>query len=180
VRIFGIDPGSERTGYGCIERIDSRQRVIVCGSLSAPGGTAFPDKLKIIHQGLRALLLTHRPDCIAIENIFYARNVRSALRLAHARAVALLAAAEMDVPIAEYAPAEIKRAVVGYGRAEKHQVQQMVKLLLGLDAPPSPHDVADALAVAICHLHNGTGAVVDRARVETPRSAARSWRAYRP
>ncbi len=117
---------------------------------------------------------------MAIENIFHARNVRSALKLGHARGVALLAASEAGVSVVEYAPAEIKRAVVGYGRAEKHQVQQMIKLLLGLDAPPSPHDVADALAVAICHLQNTTGGLADRLRAEIPRTTVRSWRDYRP
>jgi crossover junction endodeoxyribonuclease RuvC len=115
-----------------------------------------------------------------VENIFYARNVRSALRLGHARGIALLAASEAGLPVAEYAPAEIKRAVVGYGRAEKHQVQEMIKLLLGLDAPPSPHDAADALAVAICHLHSATGIVFERAAATKPATTRRSWRAYRP
>ena len=180
MKIFGIDPGSERTGYGCVERLGSRQRLIICGSLTAPSRAAFPDKLKVIHSGLVALLDRHRPDCVAVENIFHARNVRSALKLGHARGVALLAAADAGVPVVEYAPAEIKRAVVGYGRAEKHQVQQMIKLLLGLDKPPSPHDVADALAVAICHLQSSTGAIADRIRSEPARSNLRSWRDYRP
>ena len=180
MKIFGIDPGSERTGYGCIEVIGSRHHLVICGSISAPVRSTFPEKLKHIHAGLAALLARHRPDCVAVENIFYARNVRSALKLGHARGVALLAASEAGLPVVEYAPAEIKRAVVGYGRAEKHQVQQMVKLLLGLDAPPSPHDAADALAVAICHLHSATGIVAERAAAETPSTTLRSWRDYRP
>jgi len=106
--------------------------------------------------------------------------VRSALKLGHARGVVLLAASQAHVPIWEYAPAEIKRAVVGYGRAEKAQIQQMVKLLLALDETPKPHDVADALAVAICHVHNGTGAIAERARAEPARTGLRSWRDYRP
>jgi crossover junction endodeoxyribonuclease RuvC len=180
VRIFGIDPGSERTGFGCIESVDGRHRLVECGCLSGAAGATFPEKLKAIHRGLREMLDRHRPDCVAIEDIFYARNVRSALRLGHARGVALLAACESNLPIAEYAPAEIKRAVVGYGRAEKPQVQQMVKLLLGLEVAPSPHDAADALAVAICHLHHGTGAIAERARAERVPATARSWRGYRP
>jgi len=115
-----------------------------------------------------------------VENIFHARNVRSALRLGHARGVALLAASEAGLAVVEYAPAEIKRAVVGFGRAEKHQVQQMVKLLLGLDELPSPYDASDALAVAICHVHSATGIVVERAAIQKPRTALRSWRDYRP
>jgi crossover junction endodeoxyribonuclease RuvC len=180
VKIFGIDPGSERTGYGCLDSDGSRHRLVACGTLSAPAGASFPDRLLAIHEGLTALLDTHRPHIVAIENIFYARNVRSALKLGHARGVALLAASAAGVPIAEYSPAEIKRAVVGFGRAEKHQVGDMVKLLLGLDATPSPHDVADALAVAICHLHSASERIADAARGEKPRSTLRSWRAYRP
>ncbi|HXW08436.1 MAG TPA: crossover junction endodeoxyribonuclease RuvC [Vicinamibacterales bacterium] len=177
MKIFGIDPGSERTGYGCVERLGSRHTLVTCGSLSAPAHAAFPDKLKAIHAGLAALLSRHRPDCMAVENIFYARNVRSALKLGHARGVVLLAASEAGVPVVEYAPAEIKRAVVGYGRAEKHQVQQMIKLLLGLEAAPAPHDVADALAVALCHLHSVPGRMPGGVRVPP---GPRSWRAYRP
>jgi crossover junction endodeoxyribonuclease RuvC len=180
VKIFGIDPGSDRTGYGCVERVGSRHCLVICGSLSGGSHSPFPDKLQAIHSGLMALLTEHRPDCVAVENIFYARNVRSALKLGHARGVALLAAAEAGVPVVEYAPAEIKRAVVGYGRAEKHQVQQMIKLLLGLDTPPAPHDVADALAVAICHLHAIAGPIPGRLRAEPLRSSPRSWRDYRP
>ena len=180
MKIFGIDPGSERTGYGCIESVGSRHRLVICGSLAAPSRSTFPDRLKHIHAGLTALLARHRPDCVAVENIFHARNVRSALRLGHARGVALLAASEAGLPVVEYTPAEIKRAVVGYGRAEKQQMQQMMKLLLGLDAVPSPHDVVDALAVAVCHLHSSTGVVAQRAREERPKSALRSWRDYRP
>ena len=179
MRIFGIDPGSERTGYGCIEPAGGRHRLVICGSLSAPARATFPEKLTVIHAGLRALLERHRPACVAIEDIFYARNVRSALRLGHARGVALLAAAEAGVPIVEYSPAEIKRAVVGYGRAEKEQVQEMIRLLLGLDAAPSPHDVADALAVAVCHLHISSSPVA-RLGGEAPRATPRSWRQYRP
>jgi crossover junction endodeoxyribonuclease RuvC len=180
VKIFGIDPGSDRTGYGCIEAHGSRYHVIISGSLSAPARSTFPEKLKHIHTGLTGLLVRHRPDCVAVETIFYARNVRSALKLGHARGVALLAASESGLPVFEYAPAEIKRAVVGYGRAEKRQVQQMIKVLLGLDDIPSPHDVADALAVAICHLHSATGIIAERAAVVKPSTAMRSWRDYRP
>jgi crossover junction endodeoxyribonuclease RuvC len=180
VKVFGIDPGSARTGYGCIERQGSRHQLVICGSLAGAPRAAFPDKLKTIHAGLASLLAQYCPDCVAVENIFHARNVRSALMLGHARGVALLAAAEAGIPVAEYAPAEIKRAVVGFGRAEKHQVQQMVKLLLGLDAAPSPHDVADALAVALCHLNAGTGPLANRVRAEPPASTLRSWRAFRP
>jgi crossover junction endodeoxyribonuclease RuvC len=181
VKIFGIDPGSGRTGYGCIESTGSRHRLVICGSLSAPAHATFPEKLQAIHAGLTALIARHRPACIAVEDIFYARNVRAALKLGHARGVALLAASETGVPIFEYSPAEIKRAVVGYGRAEKPQVQEMIRLLLGLERAPSPHDVADALAAAICHLHTTTSAAARAARTPaTPRATPRTWRQYRP
>ena len=154
MKTFGIDPGSNRTGYGCIESDGTRHRMVACGAISSPTLTSFPDRLLSIHTRLAELLRDCRPDCVAIENLFFATNVRSALKLGHARGVAMLAAVEAGVPVVEYTPAEIKRAVVGYGRAEKHQVQQMVKVLLDLPALPVPDDAADALAVAICHLHS--------------------------
>jgi crossover junction endodeoxyribonuclease RuvC len=180
VRIFGIDPGSDRTGYGCVQMSASRHDLVVCGCLSAPSGSPLPDKLRHIHAGLVRLLAAHQPDCVAIENIFHARNVRSALTLGHARGVALLAASEAGLPIFEYTPAEVKRAVVGFGRAEKQQVQHMIKILLGLDAVPTPHDAADALAIAICHLHSATGPVAERAAAAAAPTRLRSWRQYRP
>ena len=154
MRIFGIDPGSERTGYGCLESDGSHHRIVSCGAISTGRARAFPEKLLEIHRCLSVLISEHKPDGVAIENLFHAANARSALMLGHARGVAVLAAVQAGVPVAEYSPAEIKRAVVGYGRAEKAQVQQMVKMLLGLSAVPTPHDAADALAVAICHLHS--------------------------
>jgi crossover junction endodeoxyribonuclease RuvC len=181
VKVFGIDPGSDRTGYGCVDTDGTRHRLVTCGAISSPAGATFPEKLLGIHRGLAGLLESCRPDCVAIENVFHARNVRSALKLGHARGVAVLAAVQGGYAVAEYTPAEIKRAVVGYGRAEKHQVQQMIRLLLGLGSPPAPHDVADALAVAICHTHTalGRGAAV---RGPAPRGsrAQTSWRHFQP
>ncbi len=153
MRIFGIDPGSIRTGYGCVETDGSRHRLVTCGVLSTPSRATFPQKLQYIHDGLAKLIRSASPECVVIENLFHARNVRSALVLGHARGVAVLAAVEAGLPVVEYTPSEIKLAVSGYGRAEKPQLQQMVKMLLGLDTAPSPHDAADALAVAICHAH---------------------------
>ena len=149
--------------------------------MAGPPEATFPDKRNAIHEGLTAVLARYRPDCVAVEGIFHARNVRSALKLGQARGVALLAATEAGLAVVEYAPAAIKRAVVGYGRAEKHQVQQMVKLLLGLDEPPTPHDVADALAVAICHSQSSTGTIAEHLRTsDRPRTTLRPWRDYRP
>ena len=199
MRIFGIDPGSERTGYGCVETDGRRHQLVACGAISALAGDAFPQRLARIHRELLAVLATCRPECVAVESVFHAINARTALKLGHARGVAILAAVEAGCTVVEYSPAEIKRAVVGYGRAEKHQVQQMIKLLLGLDKVPSPHDAADALAVAICHLHslppaalraatgNGTRQasrplIVDEGPGPGKRGAKplRSWRQYRP
>ena len=180
MKIFGIDPGSERTGYGCVESDGSRHRIVISGAISSSAAASFPEKLLKIHTRLSALIAECRPDCVAIENLFHAANARSALLLGHARGVAMLAAVEAGLPVAEYTPAEIKRAVVGYGRAEKHQVQQMVKLLLGLTALPTPHDAADALAVAICHSHlTAAPAVAAPVRARRGKTAT-SWRHYRP
>ena len=191
MRIFGIDPGSERTGYGCIDAEAGRCRLVTAGAILLPRRLSFPEKLQTIHRALRTMMVELRPEAAAVESVFYAANVRSALMLGHARGAALLAAADAGVPIAEYAPAEVKRAVVGYGRAEKRQVQRMVALLLGLDRAPDPYDAADALAAAICHLHLAraiaiaeahaglkSGAASQRAGVRS--SPLTSWRQYRP
>jgi crossover junction endodeoxyribonuclease RuvC len=198
VRIFGIDPGSERTGYGCVETDGRHHHLVSCGAITAVPSEAFPQRLARIHHELTALLTEHHPDCVAVESLFHAVNVRSALKLGHARGVAVLAAVEAGCPVFEYSPAEVKRAVVGYGRAEKHQVQQMIKLLLGLQTAPTPFDASDALAVAICHLHSAPPAGLkaglydrDRARRVGPSTAVeadlqvgprkpKSWRQYRP
>ena len=186
MRIVGIDPGSERTGYGCVETDGRRHRLVTCGAITAAAGDPFPTRLARIHRELANLFAKTRPDCVAIESVFHAVNARSALKLGHARGVALLAAVEAGCTIVEYTPAEVKRAVVGYGRAEKRQVQQMIKLLLGLAQPPTPYDASDALAVAICHLHSGSGlrdagSETRRSRLgsRTP-SPLKSWRQYRP
>jgi crossover junction endodeoxyribonuclease RuvC len=177
VRIFGIDPGSARTGYGCLDTDGTRHRLVSCGVLAMSSKATLPVRLAAIHAGLSTLLGTSGADCVVIENLFHARNVRSALVLGHARGVAVLAAVEAGLPVVEYTPAEIKQAVVGYGRAEKTQVQQMVKLLLGLASAPAPHDAADALAVALCHAHSARAAALGAAAPPTRRE--RSWRAVR-
>ena len=180
MRIFGIDPGSDRTGYGCVETDGRRYHLVTCGAIGPLAPESFPHRLSRIYRELTALLASCRPDGVAIESLFHAANVRSALKLGHARGVAMLAAVEAGCPVIEYSPAEIKRAVVGYGRAEKHQVQQMIKLLLGLDAVPSPHDAADALAVAICHMQSASSPLGGRPRAQQPPRTPRTWRAYRP
>ena len=179
MRIFGVDPGSVHTGYGCIEASGNRYRVLTYGALSPETRETFPEKLFVIRAGLAALISKHEPEVVAIEDLFYARNAKSALKLGHVRGIAMLAAAEAGLPVAEYSPTEVKRAVVGYGRAEKHQVKAMVMLLLGLANPPSKLDASDALAVAICHAHS-VGPVSSCVEQPNKRSAVRSWRRYRP
>jgi crossover junction endodeoxyribonuclease RuvC len=171
--VFGIDPGSIRTGYGCVDSDGTRHRLVAAGALSGSTKDGLSGRLRLIHDGLLEQMRALRPDCVAIESLFHAHNVKSALVLGHARGVALLAAVEAGVPLVEYSPAEIKVAVTGYGRAEKTQMQQMVQLLLGLDSPPTPHDVADALAVAICHAHAGRATLLSAAK---PPRHLRSWR----
>ena len=192
MKVFGIDPGSERTGYGCVETDGRRHRLVIYGTIAAKAADAFPARLARIHRELSTLLATCRPDCVAIENVFYATNVRSALKLGHARGAAMVAAVEAGCTVAEYTPAEVKRAVVGYGRADKNQVQQMVKVLLGLDRVASPHDASDALAVALCHAHSaplaGLARAVSAAGAHPAQAAGtatrarlpRTWRQYRP
>ena len=186
MRVFGIDPGSERTGYGCVETDGRRHRLIACGAITAAAGDSFPHRLARIHRELSARLSECHPELVVVENLFYATNARSALKLGHARGVAILAAVEAGCEVLEYTPAEVKRAVVGYGRADKRQVQQMIKLLLGLDKVPSPHDAADALAVAICHVHSGrqarardSGSAI-QAYDSGSKTPLKSWRQYRP
>ena len=178
MRIFGIDPGSRRTGYGCVDTDGSRCRGVGCGAITAPARTPLSDKLTRVYDELASLLARHRPACVAIEEVFFARNASSALKLGHVRGVAMLAASKAGLPVAEYAPTEVKRAVVGYGRADKRQVQQMVALLLGLDEAPAPHDVSDALALAVCLAHT-TSSPLAAAR-SGGRGGVRSWRQYRP
>lgn len=177
MRIFGIDPGSQRTGYGCIDTDGSRHRFVACGAVSVSTRLPFSDRLAGIYDELVSLLATHQPECVAIENVFVARNAKSSLKLGHARGVAMLAASKAGLSVAEYAPTEVKCAVVGYGRAEKQQVQHMLCLILGLDTPPTPHDASDALALAVCHAHTSAGAA---ATPPSRQPEVRSWRDYRP
>jgi crossover junction endodeoxyribonuclease RuvC len=153
MRILGIDPGSGSTGYGIIDTDGSQHRAILYGAIKTHPKKPFHERLLKIHTDLNSLLLREKAEVMAIEEVFHATNVQSALRLGHARGVALLVAAQNGLDVYEYSPLEIKSAVVGYGRAEKTQVQTMVRLLLNLPELPSPDHAADALAVAICHAH---------------------------
>ena len=150
LRILGIDPGSRATGYGVITKKGNRLSYVACGVIRLGNKYAFNDRLKVIFDGLCEVIETHKPSEAAVEDVFVAANPRTALKLGHARGVAVLAALHNDLKVYDYTPRMVKQAVVGYGNAEKQQVQQMVRVLLQLSAPPSA-DAADALAVAMCH-----------------------------
>lgn len=148
---MGIDPGIAILGYGVLEYKGNSFRVIDYGAVTTEAGTPMSLRLKIIYEQLRELLERYKPDAFAIEELFFNKNIKTALTVGHARGVAVVTAANMNIPIYEYTPLQVKQAVAGYGRAEKKQMQQMVKILLNLKEVPKPDDVADALAVAICH-----------------------------
>jgi crossover junction endodeoxyribonuclease RuvC len=150
LRILGIDPGSRATGYGVITKKANRLYYVTCGVIRLGDKYAFSDRLKIIFDGLCEVITTHKPIVAAVEDVFVAANPRTALKLGHARGVAVLAALHHGLKVYDYTPRMVKQAVVGYGNADKQQVQQMVRVLLQLSAPPSA-DAADALAVAMCH-----------------------------
>jgi len=153
--VIGIDPGTAITGYGLVrEGEDGSLALVDYGAIVTPPDQPMNLRLLELYRRLKELLLLHRPDSGAVEKLFFARNVRTALTVGQARGVVLLALAEMKVPLGEYTPLEVKQAVVGYGGADKNQVQQMVRALLELAEVPSPDDAADALAIAICHVHS--------------------------
>jgi crossover junction endodeoxyribonuclease RuvC len=156
MRVLGVDPGSETTGYGVIDSDGRNYDLVEYAGIRAPARFSFPERLLIISQKLEEVIERLRPHACAVEETFYAVNVKSALKLGHVRGVALVVAARAGLEIGEYSPLEIKSALVGYGRAEKQQVQEMVRILLGLKDPPEPLDASDALAVAICHVNIST------------------------
>ena len=151
MRVLGIDCGTGRTGYGVIQSDGRAHCMLAAGLIHTLSSVPFEQRLAEIARGLREVIREHRPDAAAVEEVFYAVNVKTALKLAHVRGVALLVIAEAGLEFGEYSPLEIKTSVVGYGRAEKQQVQMMVQSLLGLDSQIESEDAADALAVAICH-----------------------------
>jgi crossover junction endodeoxyribonuclease RuvC len=153
MRVLGIDPGTAATGYGIVDEQEDGLHAVCFGAITSAASLPFAQRLLRIHRELRALLINTRPDCAAVEAVFFARNVQSALRLGQARGVALLALAETGIAIHEYSALEVKQAVTSYGQAQKEQVQEMVRILLRLPDAPRPADAADALAVAICHQH---------------------------
>ncbi len=152
--ILGIDPGTAITGYGIIKKSGNKISVIKYGVIRTNSSQIFPERLKIIYENICLLIKDYNPGAVAIEQLFFNKNARTALSVGHARGVLILAAVNSAINVSEYTPLQVKQAVVGYGRADKRQVQKMVKSILGLQKLPRPDDAADALAIAICHAHS--------------------------
>jgi crossover junction endodeoxyribonuclease RuvC len=153
--VLGIDPGTATTGYGLVdEDNDGGLSIVDYGVILTPSQQSMPERLLLINRKLREIIFLHHPVCGAVEKLFFQRNVRTALSVGQARGVILLSMAEAGLDIFEYTPLEVKQSVVGYGGADKQQVQQMVRALLGLANIPQPDDAADSLAIAICHIHS--------------------------
>ncbi len=155
MRVLGLDPGTATTGYGIVEQHGSRLHHIDHGVITTPPHTPFETRLTTIYDETRALIAQHKPDAVGLEKIYFKQNVTTGITVAQARGVLALAAAQSTLPIRELSPMDVKKGVVGYGKATKKQVQEMVKVLLNLEAMPKPDDAADALAIAICTLHAG-------------------------
>ena len=156
MRILGIDPGYGITGFGLIEADRGKSRLLQCGAITTPAGMDFPARLEIIYEDMRKLLEVAKPDAVAIEELFFGQNVTTGIGVAQSRGVILLAVQQAGLEITSYKPMQVKQAVVGYGNATKHQVQDMTKRLLGLQAMPKPDDAADAIAIALCHARSST------------------------
>lgn len=153
MRVLGVDPGTAVLGYGVVESAAARQpRLLECGTLETKARDPLPARLRTIHDGIAALIARHRPDAVAVESVFYAKNARTTMVMSHARGVILLAAEEAGVPVVEYSPAMVKKAVVGRGAALKPQVGYMVAQLLRLKSAPTPADAADGVALALTHV----------------------------
>ena len=179
-RVLGIDPGSQITGYGVVELTGNRLVHVAHGTITPPAREPLPVRLAAIYRGLRDIVEVHRPHEMGVENIFHARNAQSALKLGQARGVILLAAELGGMPVVEYTPMQVKSAVVGYGRAEKFQVQEMVRRLLALPERAGP-DASDALAVAICHIQtSGTARAYAEAQTRPARRPAAAVRPVPP
>ncbi|MBQ1271611.1 MAG: crossover junction endodeoxyribonuclease RuvC [Clostridia bacterium] len=159
MRILGIDPGYGIVGYGVVEHDRGKNIYISHGAITTPAGMPFHLRLAEIYHDMGVLIEKFKPDAIAVEELFFNTNVKTAIQVGHARGVILLAIAEHNIPIAEYTPLQVKQAVVGYGRAEKKQVMEMTRVILGLKSVPRPDDAADALAIAICHGHTSNSAL---------------------
>jgi len=153
MRVLGIDPGSSITGYGIVDELNGSISAVTWGTIRTSNRLPFPKRLKTIHDGLTEIIKKYSPDVASIENLFFAENAKSALKLGQVRGAAILSAANQSIEVAEYTPLEIKQAISGYGRADKGQIQNMVSILLNLNEIPKPFDASDALAIAICHIN---------------------------
>ena len=151
MRVLGLDPGTGRTGYGIVDAIDGRLTAVAYGVISTPAKTPAAERLQMIYQELNDLLAEYEPDTAGVEELFFGRNITTAISVGQARGVLLLALANAGIPVGEYSPPKIKEAVTGYGKADKSQVQLMIRNLLDLEETPRPDDAADGLAVAITH-----------------------------
>jgi crossover junction endodeoxyribonuclease RuvC len=162
--VLGVDPGSEVTGYGVIETTGGKSQALAWGTIRAEGAATFPAVLRRIHEGVTEVATRFRPEFAAVEDVFYAANVRSALKLGQTRGAILLSLELAGIQVFSYTPLAVKKALVGYGRATKEQVQEMVKLILGLRGQDLPMDASDALAAALCHAQSyGTRLRIERA-----------------
>ncbi len=151
--VLGIDPGIASVGYGVVEKKGNKLRALEYGTFRTAAGEELPRRLSLIYEFLEGIMSRHRLDALAVEELFFAANVKTGIPVAHGRGVILLAGQRAGLTVAEYTPIQVKQAVTGYGRADKQQVQSMVKMLLNLSEVPRPDDTADALAIAICHAH---------------------------
>ena len=156
MRIMGIDPGVATIGFGVVDSEDGKQRLVQCGVITTPAHTSLADRLSQIYDDLSELIKLFRPDAVSVEELFFNTNITTGIAVAHGRGVILLACRRAGVRIYEYTPLQVKQAVVGYGRAEKKQVMEMVKRICRLPAPPKPDDAADAVALALCHARSST------------------------
>jgi crossover junction endodeoxyribonuclease RuvC len=165
MRVLGIDPGTATTGYGVVEEVEGDLKALAFGAIRTPADQPLPMRLQSIYRAVRALASEWEPEAVAVEELFFSSNVRTAMSVGQARGVVLLALADAGLEMAEYTPLTVKQAVTGYGSADKAQMQEMVRLLLGLAEVPRPDDAADALAVAICHLHSSRLAALSEKRM---------------
>ena len=156
MRILGIDPGYGITGFGIVEAHRGACRLVRCGAITTPAGMDFSARLEIIYEDMRQLLEVAKPDCVAIEELFFGQNVTTGIGVAQSRGVILLAIRQAGLEVFSYKPMQVKQAVVGYGNATKHHVQDMTRRILQLDAMPKPDDAADAIAIALCHARSRT------------------------
>ena len=159
MRILGIDPGYGITGFGVIEAERGKQTLVTCGAITTPAGMDFSARLEIIYNDMTELIRSTKPDAVAIEELFFGQNVTTGIGVAQSRGVIVLAIRQAGLEVAQYKPMQVKQALVGYGNATKHQMQEMTKRLLHLSAMPKPDDAADAIAIALCHARSSTSLI---------------------